>query len=128
MVRIVPVVPEIAGTTHQNRMSDGKQAASTGTAGRNGNETEQIAAVLETGQSGSGAGRPGGFDRLSDLVGGQVLPSPWYQTDDVQYFAPGPEFKCSREAAALKAYAAERVAAAVISRCPRQPPVGTPSV
>ncbi len=42
------------------------------------------------------------------LVGGQVLPSPWYQTDDVQYFAPGPEMKVSREAAALKAYAADR--------------------
>ena len=43
------------------------------------------------------------------LIGGQVLPSPWYQTDDVQYFAPGAEFKLSREAAAQKAYAAERV-------------------
>jgi len=37
-------------------------------------------------------------------VGGQTLPSPWYQTDDVQYFAPGPEFKLSREAAAQKAF------------------------
>jgi len=36
-------------------------------------------------------------------VGGQTLPSPYYLTDDVQYFAPGPEFKLSREAAALKA-------------------------
>ena len=34
--------------------------------------------------------------------GGQVLPSPSYQLDDVQYFAPGPEFKLSREAAALR--------------------------
>ena len=35
-------------------------------------------------------------------VGGQVLPSPNYMHDDVQYFAPGPEFKLEREAAALK--------------------------
>jgi hypothetical protein len=36
-------------------------------------------------------------------VGGQTLPSPYYLTDDVQYFPPGPEFKLSREAAAMKA-------------------------
>ncbi len=36
-------------------------------------------------------------------VGGQVLPSPTYMSDDVQYFQPGPEFKVAREAAALKA-------------------------
>ncbi len=36
-------------------------------------------------------------------VGGQTLPSPYYLSDDVQYFAPGPEFKLAREAAALKA-------------------------
>ncbi len=35
-------------------------------------------------------------------IGGQVLPSPYYQTDDVQYFMPGPEFKLEREATALK--------------------------
>lgn len=36
-------------------------------------------------------------------VGGQTLPSPYYMTDDVQYYQPGPEFKLAREAAALKA-------------------------
>lgn len=36
-------------------------------------------------------------------VGGQTLPSPYYMQDDVQYFPPGPEFKLSNEAAALKA-------------------------
>lgn len=36
-------------------------------------------------------------------VGGQTLPSPYYMSDDVQYFAPGPEFKLAREAAAMKA-------------------------
>ena len=41
-------------------------------------------------------------------VGGQTLPSPWYLTDDVQYYAPGTEFKLSREAAAMKAYKAEQ--------------------
>lgn len=35
-------------------------------------------------------------------VAGQTLPSPYYLTDDVQYYAPGPEFKLAREAAALK--------------------------
>jgi len=40
-------------------------------------------------------------------VGGQTLPSPWYQKDDIQYFPPGPEFKLSREAAAQKAYKAD---------------------
>ncbi len=40
-------------------------------------------------------------------VGGQTLPSPYYMTDDVQYFAPGPEFKLAKEAAALKAASQE---------------------
>ncbi|MBN2292108.1 MAG: hypothetical protein JXM70_06765 [Pirellulales bacterium] len=40
-------------------------------------------------------------------ISGQTLPSPWYITDDVQYFAPGPEFKLAKEAAAMKAQAAE---------------------
>lgn len=35
-------------------------------------------------------------------VGGQTLPSPYYLTDDVQYFAPGSEFKLPLEAARLK--------------------------
>ncbi len=40
-------------------------------------------------------------------VGGQTLPSPYYQQDDVQYFPPGLEFKLSQEAAALEAARAE---------------------
>ena len=40
-------------------------------------------------------------------VAGQTLPSPYYMQDDVQYFAPGPEFKLQREAAAMESYAAE---------------------
>jgi hypothetical protein len=35
-------------------------------------------------------------------MGGQTLPSPYYLTDDVQYYAPGPEFKLAREAAAMQ--------------------------
>ena len=35
-------------------------------------------------------------------VAGQTLPSPYYLTDDIQYYAPGPEFKLAKEAAALK--------------------------
>ena len=37
-------------------------------------------------------------------VAGQTLPSPYYISDDVQYFPAGPEFKLSNEAAAMKAY------------------------
>ena len=35
-------------------------------------------------------------------IGGQTLPSPYYLKDDIQYFAPGPEFKLEREASALE--------------------------
>jgi hypothetical protein len=41
------------------------------------------------------------------VYNGQTLPSPWYISDDIQYFPPGPEFKLSREAAAQKAYKAD---------------------
>jgi hypothetical protein len=37
-------------------------------------------------------------------IGGQTLPSPYYMSDDVQYF-PHPTFKLAREAAAQKAAA-----------------------
>lgn len=33
---------------------------------------------------------------------GMTLPSPYYLRDDVQYFAPGPDFKLANEAAALQ--------------------------
>ena len=36
-------------------------------------------------------------------VGGQTLPSGFYMDDDIQFFPSGPDFKLSREAAALKA-------------------------
>ncbi|MDP7015862.1 MAG: hypothetical protein QGG36_08685 [Pirellulaceae bacterium] len=39
---------------------------------------------------------------------GQTLPSPWYVLDDVQYFAPGPDHKLAREAAAMKEAKAEQ--------------------
>jgi len=42
--------------------------------------------------------------------GGQLLPSAFYLTDDVQYFAPGPEFKLANEAAAMKAAQEEQLA------------------
>ena len=35
-------------------------------------------------------------------MAGQTLPSPYYLSDDVQYYAPGPEFKLAREAAAMQ--------------------------
>jgi len=46
-------------------------------------------------------------------VSGQTLPSPYWLTDDVQYFAPGTEFKLSREAAAMQAEADAEAAGAV---------------
>ena len=42
-------------------------------------------------------------------IAGQTLPSPYYLTDDVQYHAPGPEFKLAREAAALEEQRAAQV-------------------
>ncbi len=43
-------------------------------------------------------------------IGGQTLPSGFYLQDDVQYFPPGPEFKLSKEAAAMKTYKEEQAA------------------
>jgi hypothetical protein len=37
-------------------------------------------------------------------VAGQTLPSAYWMQDDVQYFAPGPEMKLAREAAAQQEY------------------------
>jgi len=42
-------------------------------------------------------------------IGGQTLPSAYYQLDDIQYFPPGAEFKLSREAAAQKATSEDNV-------------------
>ena len=44
-----------------------------------------------------------GLTGCQSEIGGQVLPSPYYMFDDVQYFQAGPEFKLAREAAALSA-------------------------
>tara|TARA_B100000809_G_C15058988_1_gene501650 strand:- start:253 stop:501 length:249 start_codon:yes stop_codon:yes gene_type:complete len=41
-------------------------------------------------------------------IAGQTLPSPYYLADDIQYFAPGPEFMLAREAAAMQKYQAEK--------------------
>jgi hypothetical protein len=42
-------------------------------------------------------------------VAGQTLPSPFHLTDDVQYYAPGPEFKLANEAAALAEQRADEI-------------------
>jgi hypothetical protein len=42
-------------------------------------------------------------------VAGQTLPSPYYLSDDVQYYAPGPEFKLANEAAALAEARAQEI-------------------
>jgi len=41
-------------------------------------------------------------------IGGQVHPSAYYLSDDVQYFPPGNEFALAGEAAAQQQYAAEQ--------------------
>ncbi|MFI4876664.1 MAG: hypothetical protein ACIALR_15040 [Blastopirellula sp. JB062] len=41
-------------------------------------------------------------------VGGQTLPSPYYMTDDVQYYPKGPEFILQREADQMEATLAEQ--------------------
>jgi len=49
-----------------------------------------------------------GFFALSALTGcqvdvsGQTLPSPYWYSDDVQYFPPGAEFKLAREVARMQ--------------------------
>ena len=57
---------------------------------------------------GLGAAAAIGLTGCQSDVGGQTLPSPYYMTDDVQYFPPGPQMKLSREAAAQKAYNQEQ--------------------
>ena len=56
-------------------------------------------------------------------VGGQTLPSPYYLSDDVQYFAPGPEFKLAREAAAMKL---NRAQAEALDLLPPRAPAAQP--
>jgi hypothetical protein len=51
-------------------------------------------------------------------VGGQTLPSPYYLTDDVQYFPAGPEFVLSREAAAMKARSPQGIPPAIRENIP----------
>ena len=41
-------------------------------------------------------------------IAGQTLPSPWYLTDDIQFFRAGPEFPLSREAAEMQRYRAQQ--------------------
>ncbi|MCS7305429.1 MAG: hypothetical protein NZ602_10035 [Thermoguttaceae bacterium] len=53
----------------------------------------------------------GGLGGCQVDVGGQTLPSAYYMQDDVQYFAPGSEFRLAREAAALKQAAQQPPAA-----------------
>jgi hypothetical protein len=53
---------------------------------------------------------PAGLAGCQSDPGGQTLPSPYYMTDDVQYFPHGAQFKLSKEAAAMKAAAEEQAA------------------
>ena len=50
-----------------------------------------------------------GLSGCQVVTGGQTLPSPYYMKDDVQYYPPGPEFKCAQEAAAQKAYSQDQI-------------------
>lgn len=42
-------------------------------------------------------------------VAGQTLPSAYHLSDDVQYYAPGPEFKLANEAAAMAEQRAQTI-------------------
>ena len=55
-------------------------------------------------------------------VSGQTLPSPYWLTDDVQYFAPGTEFKLAREAAAMQAEVDAQQAAGGVTAAPAPGP------
>ena len=63
-------------------------------------------------------------------IGGQTLPSPWYQTDDIQYFAPHSEFQLPREAAAQKAFSQDQalIAGAELVPVPVVPGAVVPAV
>jgi hypothetical protein len=54
-------------------------------------------------------------------VGGQTLPSPYYLSDDIQYFPVGPRMKLSQEAAAMKAFREEEALRAAQPAQPAQP-------
>lgn len=41
-------------------------------------------------------------------VGGQTLPSPYYLTDDIQYFPKGPEFRLTNTVRAMEEYKLEQ--------------------
>jgi hypothetical protein len=58
-------------------------------------------------------------------VGGQTLPSPWYVSDDVQYFPSGPEFILQNEADFIASQNAPAGAAA--GREVGQRPAGMPT-
>jgi len=64
-------------------------------------------------------------------VGGQTLPSPYYLSDDVQFFPTGPEFKLAREAAAMEAQQRGTVLRGPAPVMPdpsmMQPPLGAPA-
>ena len=59
-------------------------------------------------------------------IAGQVHPSPWYLTDDLQYFPAGSEFPLSREAAAMQAYK-QGLTGIEAGAPPAAEPVGNPA-
>jgi hypothetical protein len=64
-------------------------------------------------------------------VAGQTLPSPYHLTDDVQYYAPGPEFKLANEAAALAEARALEISEPQVEAVipvPARPAVAVPAV
>ncbi|MEK6236434.1 MAG: hypothetical protein N2C14_17135, partial [Planctomycetales bacterium] len=48
-----------------------------------------------------------GLTGCQSEIGGQILPSPNYMGDDVQFFPAGTEFKLPQEAAALESQRAQ---------------------
>lgn len=59
-------------------------------------------------------------------IGGQTLPSPYYTSDDVQYFPAGPEFPLSEEAAELRRIKLQQENEALIREGRTRPGYTTP--
>ena len=63
-------------------------------------------------------------------IAGQTLPSPYHLSDDVQYYAPGAEFKLANEAAALAEARAQEISepqAEVVVPVPARPAAVIPA-
>jgi hypothetical protein len=106
-LRAVRTITDVSILTHSPALEVGDTLARHAGATEGTRENwEMIAAAKSRKQAGVVASF--GLFALSALTGcqvdvsGQTLPSPYWYTDDVQYFPAGPEFKLAREAARMQ--------------------------